>query len=86
MPLLGLFTGARLGELALLLASDVSIDEASGVSAISIADDPSIGRSLKTRASRRTVPVHPELIRLGFLEYVRERREQEGPRARMSPC
>jgi integrase len=29
--------------------------------------------------------VHPELIRLGFLEYVRERREQEGPRARMFP-
>jgi len=85
LPLLGLFTGARLGELALLLASDVSIDEASGVSAISIADDPSIGRRLKTLASRRTVPVHPELIRLGFLEYVRERREQEGPRARMFP-
>jgi integrase len=83
LPLLGLFTGARLGELALLLASDVSIDEASGVSAISIADDPSIGRSLKTRASRRTVPVHPELIRLGFLEYVRERRDDEGSRARL---
>jgi integrase len=85
LPLLGLFTGARLGELALLLASDVSIDEASGVSAISIADDPSIGRTLKTRASRRTVPVHPELIRLRFLEYVGERREQEGPRARIFP-
>jgi integrase len=29
---------------------------------------------VKTRGSRRRVPLHPELIRLGFLAYVAERR------------
>ncbi len=33
-------------------------------------NDQSDGKSVKTAASRRTVPVHPELLRLGFQKYV----------------
>jgi integrase len=36
-------------------------------------------RSLKTRSARRDLPVHPELIRLGFLEFVKGRREVDQP-------
>ncbi|GGJ43885.1 site-specific integrase [Neoroseomonas lacus] len=30
------------------------------------------GRSLKTRNATRTLPLHPEVIRLGFVQYARE--------------
>lgn len=74
LPLLGLFTGARLGELCQLLVADVrAID---GVWCLCITSEG--GRSLKTRAARRHVPVHPELVRLGFLLHVeacRDRRQ-----------
>jgi hypothetical protein len=31
---------------------------------------------LKTKSSERVVPVHPQLIELGFLNYVVERRKE----------
>ena len=34
---------------------------------------PTRRRRLKNAVSRRTLPLHPELIRLGFLDYVRDR-------------
>ena len=36
--------------------------------------------SLKNRSSQRDVPLHPELIRCGFLEYVENRRKKPGDR------
>ena len=35
-------------------------------------------KSLKTRSSRRQVPLHPELVRLGFLDHVERRRASGG--------
>jgi len=66
LPILGLFTGARLGELCQLHLDDVK--EVEGVWCIDIT--PEDGRRLKTKAARRTVPVHPELVRLGFIAHV----------------
>ena len=67
IPILGLFTGARIGELCQLETADV--EKTDGVDLIHITDQGE-GQSVKTAAGRRLVPVHPELIRLGFLEYV----------------
>ena len=39
-------------------------------------EDPWAGRRLKTKTSERVVPVHPQLIALGFLKYVDARREE----------
>ena len=66
VPLIGLFTGARISELAQLRVEDV--DHARPTAVMSITDDD--GRHVKTEAGVRIVPVHPELVRLGFLEYV----------------
>ena len=85
LPLLGLFTGARLGELAPLLTSDIKIDAATKISFIEITDDDERGKRLKTRSSRRTVPVHPELIRLGFLQYAANQRSSGGADAPLFP-
>src|SRR5262249_39312410 len=56
------YTGARLAEVAGLRQQDVS--EQDGVSYLDIR--PHESRSLKTKASRRHVPIHSELLRLGF--------------------
>lgn len=69
LPLLGLFTGARLEELGQALVSDIR--QEGGVWFLDI-NEVDEGKSLKTKSSRRKVPLHPELIRCGFLGYVRE--------------
>jgi integrase len=71
--LIGLFTGARVGEVAQLYLSDFI--EEDGIPCIRIATD-SDGQSLKTEASRRLVPIHPGLVELGLLERVKELRRQ----------
>lgn len=67
IPLLGLYTGARLGELAQLRVTDVQTN--GEIPMLSIADEGD-GQSVKTEAGVRLVPIHSELIRLGLLVYV----------------
>lgn len=66
IPLLALYTGARCSELCQLLVQD--IDTTGYVPLIKITDQGE-GQHVKTTASVRTIPIHSELIRLGFLEY-----------------
>lgn len=66
LPLLGLFTGARVGEMASLEVADVQNE---GGWYLLIEHAPKKGKKTKTRKSRR-VPLHAELIRCGFLQYV----------------
>lgn len=77
LPLLGLFTGARLNELGQLRPEDVSeetyTDEAGerrSAWIIRIVSDQKAGLRLKTKSSARRFPVHPELERLGFIKLV----------------
>lgn len=70
IPLLGLYTGARVGELAQLRSIDIERD--AGVPMLLITDEGD-GQRVKTAASIRKVPLHNELIRLGFLDYVASR-------------
>ena len=67
IPLLGLYTGARIGELAQLKVCDV--ETLGAIAALSITDEGE-GQSVKSQAGVRKVPLHSELIRLGFLDYV----------------
>jgi integrase len=60
--LIGLYSGARLNEIAGLRKEDVR--EVDGVLCFDIT--PHDGRGLKNRSSRRTVPVHPALMAAGF--------------------
>jgi integrase len=76
LPLLGLFTGARLEELCQLRGEDIR--EVEGVWCFDINDRD--GRLVKSPQSVRLVPLHPELIRLGFLEHVRKAAPKAGDR------
>ena len=67
LPLLGLFTGARLNELCQLYKQDIFKKE--GVWVIRI-DDKFEGQRLKNNSSRRLVPIHNKLLEIGFIEYV----------------
>lgn len=66
LPLLAAYTGARLEELGQLHVEDVKRDAKLGwYMEIGLAK----GRRVKTKSSRRRVPVHRELIKAGFLRY-----------------
>jgi len=85
LPFLAIFSGARLNELAPLSADDVKLDAASGVRFITIIEDQEAGRSVKTDSAVRAVPIHPELIRIGFLDFVDHVRRSGGSSARLFP-
>ena len=71
MPL-GAYTGARIGELAQLRVSDIELVQ--GVWCFRIRAGE--GQDLKTKSAKRNIPVHPALIKAGFLEFVEEVRTE----------
>ncbi len=85
LPLLALFSGARLNELAPMRAEDIKHDTASDVHFMTVIEDDEAGRSVKTETSLRAVPIHPELKRIGFLKFIDHRRRTDGPQARLFP-
>jgi DNA invertase Pin-like site-specific DNA recombinase len=66
LPLLALFHGCRLEEFADLYRRD--IDNSNGITFVRLTDEE--GRRLKNNNATRNVPLHPELVRLGFLDHV----------------
>ena len=66
-PLIALYTGARLNEIAQMHLTDIRMQD--GVWCFDINDNHE-SKKLKTDASRRLVPMHSQLIALGFIEYV----------------
>ena len=83
LPLLSLYTGARQAELAALSVKDVT--KVGGVVAFVFVEEKAAGKSLKTRSSARTVPVHPQLVKLGWLGYVDVVRRCDGESAWLFP-
>jgi integrase len=82
LPLLALFSGARQGEIAGLQVSNVQHE--SDTPLLFIVADHKSGKTLKTKISERVIPVHAQLVKLGFLEYVKQR-AREGERAWLFP-
>jgi integrase len=75
IPLLGLFTGAREEELCQLLASDIKYDDEHHIHYISfgIGDE----KTFKAGVSIRKTPLHNELLKAGFIDYVNQIRAQK---------
>lgn len=71
LPLLGLFSGARQGEIAGLQVANVQHETDTPL--LFIVADRKAGKRVKTKISERVIPLHPQLVKLGFLEYVEER-------------
>lgn len=70
MPLLGLFSGCRGNELAYLFKEDVRKHPENGIFYIFIRINPEINKRAKSKNSVRSIPIHPQLKKLGFLKYI----------------
>ncbi|MFI8716830.1 DUF6538 domain-containing protein [Stenotrophomonas sp. NPDC077464] len=70
--LLGLYTGARASEVGQLLIKDVFEEE--GIPCLRVSDEGE-HQKVKTEVSIRTVPLHPELLKMGFLEWIDDKRK-----------
>ena len=76
LPLLALYTGARLDELCQLHVSDIrqetyqDVHDTSHTIWVLRITDEGVGQKLKNSGSRRRVPIHQALLNLGFIEYV----------------
>lgn len=67
--LMGLFSGCRMNELAQLLLSD--FDEQCDIQYFIITPRGSSKKKVKNANSIRLVPLHPKLIELGLIDYVK---------------
>lgn len=74
VPLLGLFTGGRLEELCQIAPDDVYTED--GHWCVRFVTSTERGQRVKNAGSVRRIPLHPELVRLGFVTYVQSRRGQ----------
>ncbi|MBG6242956.1 MAG: hypothetical protein EKE20_14560 [Candidatus Symbiopectobacterium sp. Dall1.0] len=93
LPILALFTGARLEELAQLRHCDIRsktyLDESSNGKELNrwilhITDEGD-GQKLKTATSIRRVPIHNVVIKLGFLEYLKEEKSKNSSSENIFP-
>jgi integrase len=68
LPLLALFTGMRLEEIAQLRCRDIR--QVDGVRVIDV--NASDGKRLKNQNSQRLIPIHSELLEVGLLDRIEE--------------
>lgn len=84
VPLIGLFSGMRLGEIIQLQVADIK--EKEGILffdvtpiAVELGDEEAVDadevKSLKTSSSRRAIPIHKMLLAMGFEEFLAFRRQ-----------
>ncbi|KVT23001.1 site-specific integrase [Burkholderia ubonensis] len=72
VPLLAAFTGARVEELCQLAPDDVF--EEGGHWCVRFVYDEERGQRVKTLGSLRRIPIHAELLRLGFVKFAQSRK------------
>ena len=86
-PLIGVFSGLRLGEITSLYLDNIK--EIKGSSrkkrwCFDIVVEPErTDKHLKTRSSRRIVPVHDILIELGLIEFLELLKKKDSKRERL---
>lgn len=82
IPLIGLYSGMRLGEIVQLFVADVREVDGVWCFDVSRAEEYTQGpqKNIKTASSVRLVPVHPALLDIGFLAFLTELRHRESKR------
>jgi integrase len=70
--LIGMFQGFRANEICQLAINDIV--SVNGISCFSLGAGGMKGQSFKSASSLRTVPIHETLLKMGFLDYVNQRR------------
>lgn len=78
IPLIALFTGMRLNEICQLDLTDFTKKD--GIDLLVVREENDEGedtKQLKTETSIRQIPIHPELKKIGLMEYVERLRKQK---------
>lgn len=79
LPLIAVYTGARIAEICQLHTSDIKLVRALSSDAehwcIDINDND--GKKLKNRHSKRQIPIHQNLINAGLIDYVNNLKAEE---------
>lgn len=73
IPLIALFNGLRLNEACQLDVADIQTVDGIVCFVITASACGPTDKRLKTASSERVVPIHPELLRLGFMGFVDKR-------------
>lgn len=76
IPLIVMYSGLRLNEACQLYVDDIIKEE--GIYCFDINDKKD--KKLKSKASKRKVPIHPVLIELGFIDYWKKLKAQDKTR------
>ena len=74
LPIISLLTGMRPKEICQMHVADLKVSDDGVLYFHVIADKDD--KTVKTPTSRRKIPVHPELVRMGFVDYVESVRKQ----------
>jgi len=75
VPLVALFTGARVNEICQLLTADIM--QVKGHWVFNITDEGDGDKQIKNQNSKRVVPIHTTLIELGLLNYHKAQQNAE---------
>lgn len=75
LPIIALYSGMRLNEIAQLYTHDVT--SKNGIWYFDVRTEEGLDKRLKTDAATRIVPIHDELVRLGLVEYVEEAKKRQ---------
>jgi len=74
-PILALYTGCRSNEILKLKVTDVRCEADKALWYLDINEDPHtdplIHRKLKRSSHKRRIPIHPDLVSFGFLDFVK---------------
>ncbi len=76
IPIISLFTGARVGEIAQLRCNDVKCIDGIWIFDIQKELDGNTPKSLKNKSSVRPVPIHSTLEKIGFFEYWKKKKSE----------
>ncbi|MBJ6988861.1 site-specific integrase [Devosia sp. MC521] len=83
VPLVGLYTGARLAEIVQLNVEDVRFEGDVAYLSLMPGAEEGDDRRVKNANARRNIPIHSQLVAAGFLEFVQ--RATSGKQKRLFP-
>jgi integrase len=85
IPLVALFSGMRMGEIIQLGTEDFRNDGGIWYLDINSTTSNGVAKKLKTTQSKRRIPIHEQLVQIGFVEYCKHRIENPGKDPRLFP-
>lgn len=82
LPIVGYCTGMRIGEMSFLTLKDIKQVDNIWYFDVNTLDSDNFKKKVKTTASKRKVPIHPQLVKMGFIDYI-NRLRRDNPKGKV---